>query len=198
MNTKQSMANQRGAVLVVTLILLLVLTVLGMTAVRTTFLEERMARNELDRAIALEGAELALREAERRIDAEVSLQHEQLCSEAGSGNCSDIVYLHPDEDLSFGGIAKDTFADAVDELSLAQWQQHGQFVDADNDSVADLPAGAGEPPRYLVREVRFIPDSLNRGHGVPPGRYLYEVSAIGFGSNSNIQVVLQSTFIRRY
>lgn len=190
--------SQSGAVLIVTLILLLVLTVLGMTAVRTTFLEERMARHHMDKAIAIEAAEAALRDAERWIDQQVALPHEESCPSAGSGNCSDVAVLDDAELLDFGGTPKADFATAVEQFSLAQWQQHGKFIDEDTDDVPDIPAGAGEAPRYLVREVRFIPDSLNRGHGTPPGRYLYEVTAIGFGSSTNTQVVLQSTYIRRY
>lgn len=191
-------SSQQGVVLVVTLVLLLVLTVLGMTAVRTTFLEERMARHSFDRAIAMESAEAALRAGERWLDGLDLLPHEQDCGEAGSGNCVDIAVLDDAERLNFGGTAEQYFADAVEKFTLAQWQQHGQFIDDDNNSVADIPAGSGEAPRYFIREVRFIPDSLNRGHGRPPGRYLYEITAIGFGSNSDVQVLLQSTYIRRY
>lgn len=190
--------SQQGAALVVTLILLLVLTVLGITAVRTTFLEERMARHAMDRTIAMESAEAALREAELWLDSQVNLPHEEECGDAGSGNCVDVAVLDDNELLAFGGTAEDFFSDAVETFSLAQWQQHGKFIDDDNDDVADVPSGAIEAPRYLIREVRFIPDSLNRGHGKPPGRYLYEISAIGFGSSVATQVVLQSTFIRRY
>jgi type IV pilus assembly protein PilX len=190
--------SQSGAVLVVTLILLLVLTVLGMTALRTSFLEERMARHTMDRAIALEAAEAALRDAERWLDGLVNLPHEQECADAASGNCLDVDVLDDAELLSFGGAAADDFATAISGLTLAQWQQHGRFIDADANDIADIPPGSGEAPRYLIREVRFIPDSLNRGHGRPPGRYLYEVSAIGFGATTATQVVLQSTFIRRY
>lgn len=191
-------ASQQGAALVVTLILLLVLTVLGITALRTTFLEERMARHAMDRAMAMESAESALREAELWLDQQTNLPHEEDCADAESGNCVDVAVLDDAERLAFGGTEQEFFSDAVDTFSLALWQQHGKFIDDDNDDVADVPAGSAEAPRYLIREVRFIPDSLNRGHGKPPGRYLYEISAIGFGSSVATQVVLQSTFIRRY
>lgn len=152
----------------------------------------------MDRAIATEAAEAALREAEKWLDDRTNLPHEETCADAGSGNCVDVEVLDDGEKLDFGGVAEAEFSDAIAQFSVAQWQQHGKFIDADANSVPDVPAGSAEAPRYLIREVRFIPDSLNRGHGKPPGRYLYEISAIGYGSSTNSQVVLQSTFIRRY
>jgi len=56
--------QQTGAVLITSLAVLLVMTVLGVTAMQGTVLEERMARNILERDIVFQGAEAALREGE--------------------------------------------------------------------------------------------------------------------------------------
>ena len=56
---------QRGAVLFVTLIILIVMTLIGVTAMRTTTMEEKMAGNMLDRNLALQATETALRDAEQ-------------------------------------------------------------------------------------------------------------------------------------
>lgn len=58
-------ANERGAILFLALILLLVMTVLILASVRGTALQERMAANLYDRSLAFQAAEAALREAER-------------------------------------------------------------------------------------------------------------------------------------
>lgn len=60
---------QRGATLVVVLILLLVMTLLGLASLRGTVLEERMSANLLDRSLGFQVAESALREAEGRLEA---------------------------------------------------------------------------------------------------------------------------------
>lgn len=57
--------RQAGAVLIVALIVLVVLTMLGVAGVRGVALEERMASNTLDRNLAFQIAEAALREGER-------------------------------------------------------------------------------------------------------------------------------------
>ena len=56
--------HQRGASLVVVLILLLVMTLLGLAILRGTLLEERMTANLYDRSLAFQSAEGALRDAE--------------------------------------------------------------------------------------------------------------------------------------
>lgn len=58
--------RERGATLVVVLILLLVMTLLGLASMRGVLLEERMSSNMLDRSYAFQAAEAALREGEAR------------------------------------------------------------------------------------------------------------------------------------
>jgi Tfp pilus assembly protein PilX len=59
--------HQRGFVLVTSLIFLIVLSLLGVMALRGTLFGERMAANDRDLAVAREFAELALRDAERDV-----------------------------------------------------------------------------------------------------------------------------------
>jgi Tfp pilus assembly protein PilX len=59
--------RQRGAVLFVGLVFLVVLTALGLTAIRVSTQQERMTGNFRDRSLASESAESAMREAERKI-----------------------------------------------------------------------------------------------------------------------------------
>ena len=56
--------RQSGVVLFVALILLLILSMLGVTVARMQTVEERMARNENNRQLAEQAAEAALRNAE--------------------------------------------------------------------------------------------------------------------------------------
>jgi type IV pilus assembly protein PilX len=54
---------QRGIALVVALILLVLITLVGLAATRSTIMQQRMAANLYDRQIAFQGAEAAIREA---------------------------------------------------------------------------------------------------------------------------------------
>lgn len=59
--------RQHGFVLITALIFLIVLSSLGVMALKGSLFEERMASNDRDRALAREYAEMALRDAERDI-----------------------------------------------------------------------------------------------------------------------------------
>jgi type IV pilus assembly protein PilX len=82
----QSMAasRQRGAILFIALILLLVMTMLILASVRGTVMQERMASNLYDRSLAFQAAEAALREAERWVLENTPKPAMGTC---GGGNC---------------------------------------------------------------------------------------------------------------
>ena len=56
-------ATQRGAALLVALILLVVITLVGLAAIGTTILQNRMSANQYDRQIAFQATEAAMRQA---------------------------------------------------------------------------------------------------------------------------------------
>ena len=58
------MQKQKGMVLVISLILLIVLTLIGISSMQNTIVEEKMAGNSRDRDLALKGAEAAVRAGE--------------------------------------------------------------------------------------------------------------------------------------
>jgi type IV pilus assembly protein PilX len=60
-------ARQSGTALFISLILLLVLTVIGVTAARMQTVEERMAQNDDNHQLAMESAEAGLRQTEQAL-----------------------------------------------------------------------------------------------------------------------------------
>ena len=56
--------HKEGAVLIISLIMLLLLTIIGVTAIQTNSLEEKMAGNMRDQNLAFQAAESALRVGE--------------------------------------------------------------------------------------------------------------------------------------
>ncbi|MCG2581437.1 MAG: pilus assembly protein [Marinobacter sp.] len=70
--------RQRGAVLLTSLLILLVLSLLAISSMQNTSMQERMVQSHREGYMAMEGAELALREAEQAID--------NLASPANLGN----------------------------------------------------------------------------------------------------------------
>jgi type IV pilus assembly protein PilX len=87
---KQSARKQRGVALVVSLIMLVLATLIGLASVRGTNLQERMSANMYDRSLAFQRAESALRAGEDAITA--SWQIADLrgvdCSPAAGRSCA--------------------------------------------------------------------------------------------------------------
>jgi len=65
----KTMRRQRGVALIVSLILLVLATLIGLAGVRTTTLQEHMSANMYDRSLAFQRAESALRAGETAITA---------------------------------------------------------------------------------------------------------------------------------
>lgn len=62
--------GQRGVALIVGLILLIVMTLIGLSGMRTVVHEEKMATQTYDRSVMFQAVEAALRQAEERMEAE--------------------------------------------------------------------------------------------------------------------------------
>ena len=100
-------ARQQGVVLVVVMVLLLVAMLLALANIRNTLLEERMSASVMDRSLAFQAAEAALREGER-------IAAGRPLPAAGSG-CANGLCSKPDPD------------DAADN---ARWDAAGFWDDA--------------------------------------------------------------------
>ena len=62
-------SHQRGAALIVSLIILVIMTMLGLAAIRGVTQQERMAGNSQSRSVSFQAAEKALRDIEQTIEA---------------------------------------------------------------------------------------------------------------------------------
>lgn len=78
-----SRRRQRGVALIVALIMVVIMSLLGLTGVRMIFQEEKMAAYSYDRTLTFQAAEAALREAENLIA--------QIKPKPVSGNCADFT-----------------------------------------------------------------------------------------------------------
>lgn len=160
--------GQGGTVLVVSLIILLLMTLIGITAMNTTSLEEKMAGNSRDRNFAFQAAESALREAENNI--------QTLCTEPLS--CPGLT-LTPLDSLDFTT------------MTNASWGTNGKEYGTAAKDIADVTAD----PRYIIEPLQFVSDTIVSGKA-PSGSQYYRVTARGMGSSDGATVILQTTVVR--
>ena len=170
-------SRQRGAILVTSLLLLMMLTVLGLAGMRLATLQERMAGNTRDVNLALQGAEAALREAENKIRLlafEPDFSFTPGCEYCGQG----VLPVDLENPSSF------------------DWNTHAtEFGNAGRTDIDELH----EDPRYTIEEAAFVRDSFNLGQdGVVDGREIFTVTARSTGASGQTNTVLQSTYARRF
>lgn len=77
--------KQTGAVLVMSLLMLFVLTLIGVSSINTTSLQEKMSGNTRNRHIAFQAAESAVRDAERFITDSINNPTAQFSDAGTSG-----------------------------------------------------------------------------------------------------------------
>ena len=168
--------RQRGVVLAVSLILLLVLTLLGVTAMQSTVLQERMAGNAREISMAFQAAEAALRDGENALIA-LTIRP----APCATAPCA--VWQR--------GVLGDPATQTA-----AWWTTNAQEYGVD--ATQEITQGVDADPRFIIEELGFVPDSLTLGHGVPVGRNYYRTAAHGVSASQTSRSVVESTFVRRF
>jgi type IV pilus assembly protein PilX len=187
--------HQRGFSLVITLILLAVVTVLGISASQTVLMSERSSRFDRDAQIALQAAEAALIDASLDIrgvptsatnrssvfEAKNKTNFTPGCGSAGTrrGLCQ------PDEAQPLKPVWY--LVDFTDETANAKTVKFGEFTGREL-SVGGTGVRPEIAPRYIVETIK------NQIAGAAPDDVLYRITAMGFGPRKETQVVLQVVY----
>jgi type IV pilus assembly protein PilX len=167
-------SREQGAVLVTSLLLLVVMILLGLTAMQMTRMEERMAGNTRDGNLAFQGAEAGLRNAEDWI--RTLPERPEPCA---SAPCT-LVW------------PRDSLPEDLRGQTLAWWQTNGREFGVP--AVTEMAELAREPI-YAINEMQFVPDDLDVD---PTGRDFYRINASSSGATATAQSVLESTYARRF
>jgi len=163
--------QQRGVVLFVSLIMLMVMTLIGVTGMQNSSMEEKMVANVRDIDLSFQAAEAALREAE------TSLQ----------------VAVLKEFDGSNTGLYQPVTRDSQPLWEAAStWNAGGALPYTG--SLAYLSA----PPQYIIEELPPVPDpdgSVAADEPLPETR-VYRVTARGVGGTDKAITMLQAAFKR--
>jgi type IV pilus assembly protein PilX len=177
-SNSKAQRRQRGAALVVALIMLLVMTVLGITAMQVTRMEERMAGNSRDINLAFQASEAGLRDAEARI--RTLLWPVTFCTAAP---CAGRVW------------DRGTWMTDHRDDPIAWWTTNGtEYGVAGTREIIEVT----RDPIIVTEHLMFVPDSLSIGdEEAEDGRDFYRVTSNSTGASDTATVVLESTFTRR-
>lgn len=182
-NTRQ----QRGTILVISLIMLLLMTIIGLASMRGTVLEERMAGNWRDRNIAFQAAELALRDAEDWLAPQAAPPVRYTYDSACPKPCT----------FAIGAV--DSVADVLG-ADLARWQANASTYDAVSNYTLTDPLQWQTAPANLIEFRSRVRDHLGTGFGQAEdtGRDQYRITARGTGQTNEAEAVVQSHYFKRF
>ncbi len=188
--------KQQGFVFVTGLVFLVVISLLGVTAMKTATLEERMAGNLRDRNLALQAAEMGLRYAEQHIrdnDPGTNVPNpidgvtdfDEACT---NGLC---YYGAGDPAPGEPGAANTAFAwttNCTPDCPIV-YTAGITFITNGFPYIAPaLPAGVLAPPTYLIEGIQKIPA------GSSSARHYYRITVRAQGAQLGTVVRLQEIF----
>ncbi|VAX10058.1 Type IV fimbrial biogenesis protein PilX [hydrothermal vent metagenome] len=161
--------KQQGVALVVSLILLLVMTLLGLSSMQATILEEKMAGNFKNRNMSLQAAESALRAAESNLQ---------------------VTAVLPAFDGSVLGLYQPTIS-GVPIWDVITWSI--SEVIAYTGTLSDISAS----PAYIIEEMPIISEAGSSLEvGVAGENRYYRITTRAVGGTATAVVMLQSTYKR--
>ncbi len=176
-------SRQRGVVLFVSLVMLMILTILGVSSVQTTSLQEVMSRNSQDTNLAFQAAESALRDGESIVEL---MESTQLFDAATPG------YYY---EKAAGLTPNWRDVDWADDNPNS-----GGYVARDTPIV-----GVAAQPRYIVEHLKEVEETgggLNQGNdGNDSGggvTQIFRVTSYGVGGSPSARVMLQATYGKKF
>ncbi len=174
--THHSPDGQHGSALIISLLILIVLTLLGLAAMSTNTLEEKMAGNLRTKDVTFQAAESGLRAGEDRFKTG-GTWFTTIPAIGGSG--ANQIW---DRDA--------TGVTAANPQPASWW--------ASNSIAVTGSFGTPNPdPSYLIEEYGFVPDTLNPDDlARRVGVFSFRISAHGIVGNT--ASVLQSVYAKRY
>ena len=171
--------SEQGVALFLALVVLLIITMLGVSGLQTTTLEERMAGNARDRDLAFQAAEAALTDAERVLEDSVLPSFDDRNGLYRINAANRPIWAGPDQQTGNGAITY-----SVDRPGAG--------------SQAAVLDGVARQPEYFIEQYPATPvpgGSLEAGTPVDELAF-FRITARGFGGRANTVVVLQTGYQR--
>lgn len=159
-------ARQRGMTLVVSLIFLLILTILGVTAMNTSTLQQKMAGNLRDADMALQAAETGLR--------------------GGEGNLN-TLYVGGKPTADATGSSGVWLPGTTNTLSDSWWLGKPTYTGPVTNASAN--------PQYVLEEGDFVEDGfgLSKWSG-KPGTQFYRITSRAVGVSPDSRALLEEMY----
>lgn len=184
----KTLGAQKGTTLAISLMLLFIITLIGVTSIRSTQIQERMSYNVQDKLASFQAAETALIGAENlllALPAEVIPSTVSGCTNATVGE-------------SIFCITSYTPSLLPEEMTNAWWNTNSTAYNIAYPGSTLNKNKVATSPRFYIEHTGFVADSLVIGLAPPAGVHYYRVFTRGTGSTDNARTILESTYNKRY
>ncbi len=176
--------QQTGAVLIVSLLMLLVTTMLGITAMSTAVMEEKMAGNNFQKQLAIQGSESGLRFAEAWLTTNLT-NISNFATMFASGTPTSEIYTQRKPD---NATAVNAIPATFNQYNLNAWT-------AGNSISTSQPLASGQPnPKYIIEYMGKDGEPPINNEDPDTRKHLFRITSIGIGTDTVTTHVSQSTF----
>lgn len=190
------MKHEKGSVLLISLVMLLILTVVGIASISGVTMTEKMTNSQRDYDTAFELAEAALVQGERWLDEydpgwkQEHLQNTCTGSTCWTADCTG--------GLCFRGsypLGSSSLCEVDNDFASPVWQTESIWNSSAAIYSEILPAV--ERPKYLIEFLCYTP--LDPTSYTDPPDYsswvrIYRITALAYGTHPETRVMLQSTY----
>ncbi|MBF0610068.1 MAG: hypothetical protein G8345_01150 [Magnetococcales bacterium] len=174
--------QEKGSILLIVLVLMLVLATIGLQSMSSTSLQERMTANTLDKDISFQSAETALRTAEEWIE-----------SQAGRPTAVSTCSSNPCNVWTQG-----TISYSSNYVNSTFWSTYARPY---NSASATTPYYIIEQLTDTYTDTSSTGDSVKTGTGGSSSdstAYFYRITARGGGNSGTSIIVLQSVYAKTF
>ena len=176
---------QRGAALIMALVFLIMLTLLGLTSMNTTSLEEKMANNTRDRDLAFQSAEAALRAGEAWIETMPDAATPAFPNNAKGLYNPSLPLVPPYQDI-------------WDTINWSGANIVAYPCTPDSATPSNSGSCGGTPLTKVASQPKYIVEKMGPVDPLVPNTIAFRITARGTGSSDSSVVMLQSSYIRAF
>lgn len=184
MRSYKGSKQQSGVVLVVGLIILLILTLIGISGMQTSSMEEKMAGNVRDHNLAFHAAESGLSAGEHYLRVTVPLP---------AFNC--INGLYPANGT--GCVKPNVLSSPVLMPPIWEnidWSTKSIKYNTDGDTTTIDLSSLSADPRYVIEDIGMVCTTALSPCPSGNQKKIYRITSRAVGSSTDTVVILQSTF----
>jgi type IV pilus assembly protein PilX len=184
--TIRNIKQAQGSVLIVSLVILLVLTLLGLSGMGNTVLQERMAGNLQEGQSAFQAAEAGLRDGEAEASS-TAINAATVFKPSCAGGLCEPADPTKTYDVWVTTTSSAVYWDSENEANDRNTRLYGSA------SSATL-ANVSRPPAYIIEKLNVVERGRSIVVGVrnqPTGEW-YRITSKGFGRNGQAESMVQS------